>query len=125
MPAAQFIERVLTDESLQTRLKTLLDGQPLSFNVWETAAKEFGFTFTEAELDTVFTDRPELMDRLYALAETLGITLYEDEEFELSEADLHAIAGGGNPNCQLATSGSSRTNKVSLEGRMIVGLNKI
>jgi hypothetical protein len=124
MSATQFIAQVLTDQPLQTRLKTLLDTQPLSFKVWETAATEFGFHFTETELDAVFTESPELMDRLYALAETLGITLYEDEEFELTEADLHAIAGGGNPNCQLATSGSSRTNQVSQNGRMIA-LNKI
>ena len=124
MSATEFIDQVLVDPNLQNRLKTLLDSQPLSFTVWETAAVEAGFHFTEAELDAVFTERPELIDRLYALAETLGITLYEDEEFELSEADLHAIAGGGNPNCQLATSGSSRTNQVSFDGRMIMGLNK-
>lgn len=123
MSAAQFIEQVLTDQPLQTRLKALLDYQPLSFKVWETAATEFGSHFTETELDAVFTERPELIDRLYALAETLGITLYNDEEFELSESDLHAIAGGGNPNCQLATSGSSRTNQVTFDGRLS-GFNK-
>jgi hypothetical protein len=124
MSAAQFIEHVLTDQSLQTRLKTLLDTQPLSFKVWETAATEFGFTFTEPELDTVFTEHPELMSRLYVLAEMLGITLYDDEEFELSEADLHAIAGGGDPGVNMV-SNNGRSQNISPNGRMIVGLNKL
>jgi hypothetical protein len=124
MSAEQFIHRVLTDHQLQTRLKVLLDAQPLSFTVWETAATEFGFHFTETELDAVFTQNPELIDRLYTLAETLEINLYEDEEFELSEADLHAIAGGGNPAC--VDSGSAgRSPQVKTDGRMILGLNKI
>jgi hypothetical protein len=120
MQAQQFLHTVLTSETAQQAMKAaLLDKGMLTFEVWQQVAAQAGYRFTEAEFEAVFAQEPELVDKLWALADAHDIQV-EVDEFELNDAELHMIAGGGNAGC-----GGNDTRSVAGPGHIQIASNVI
>jgi hypothetical protein len=86
-PSEQFLRHLLTDVALQQEITAL------NFETIQSVAAKHGYSIDAAEVNEVLAQQPELVTRLQ------GLITDSDLEFELDEAEMALIAGGGVVDC--------------------------
>jgi hypothetical protein len=86
-PSEQFLKQLLNNQNLQQEITAL------NFETLQRVAAKHGYVISAAEVDTVLAQSPELVTQLQ------GLIADADLEFELDEAEMALIAGGGVIDC--------------------------